>query len=99
MALPALLVVLAVAVAVLISVGAQLRCVDASRAGARVVARGDTDAVATQAAQALAPKGAQVRIARRGPEVEVRVEADVRVTRWLPAVHVSARAVAEAEDP
>ncbi len=97
-ALPSLLVVLALAVAVVVGVGAQLRCVDAARAAARVVARGDGDALARSAATAVAPRGATVRI-RRGELVEVRVDAEIRLTRWLPSFHVGAKAVAEAEDP
>jgi hypothetical protein len=99
LALPALLVVLALAVGVVVSVGAQLRAVDAARAAARVVARGDSDAAATRAASALTPGGAQVRISHHGRDVEVRVDADLHLTRWLPTIHVSARAVAEAEGP
>lgn len=96
--LPSLLVVLALAVAVVVGVGAQLRCVDAARAAARVVARGDSDPLARRAATAVAPAGATVRIGH-GELVEVRVDAVIRLTRWLPSFHVGARAVAEAEGP
>mgnify|MGYP000606676768 CR=1 FL=1 len=41
--LPVLLTVLALAVWVLVCVNAQLRCVDAARAAARVAARGERD--------------------------------------------------------
>ncbi len=58
-ALPALLVVLArLAVGVVVSVGAQLRCVDAARVAPRVVARGDSDAAAVRAAKQVAPREA-----------------------------------------
>jgi hypothetical protein len=95
-ALPALLVVLALAVGAVVSVGAQLRCVDAARAAARVAARGDSDTAASRAGQQVAPHGARVRVVHRGDQVEVQVAADVRVFR-LPPVRVHARAVAEAE--
>lgn len=95
-ALPALLVVLALAVGVVVSVGAQLRCVDAARVAARVAARGDTDTVASQAGQRTAPDGARIRIVHRGDQVEVEVSAEVRLFR-LPPVQVQGRAVAEAE--
>ena len=41
--LPVLLLVLVCAVAAVTVVGAQLRCVDAAREGARAAARGETD--------------------------------------------------------
>ena len=96
-AIPALMAVLALAVAVVVSVGAQLRCVDAARVGARVAARGDADTAVVQAAIAAAPHGAHVTVRRRGDQVEVVVTADVLASRLLPAIHVGARAVAEAE--
>jgi hypothetical protein len=102
-ALPALLVVLALAVGVVVSVGAQLRCVDAARVAARVAARGDSDGAAERAGIGVAPGGAHVRIVRRAGDVEVEVSADVRpfgsALRLFPPVHVSARAVAELESP
>jgi hypothetical protein len=102
-ALPALLLVLALAVGVVVSVGAQLRCVDAARVAARVATRGDSDSAAEQAAARIAPGGAQVRVVHRGSDIEVDVSADVRpfgsALRLFPAVHVSARAVAEVEPP
>ena len=96
-ALPALLAVLGLALGVVVSVGAQLRCVDAARVGARVAARGDTDAAAERAAAAVAPRGARVRVRHAGSQVQVEVTADVLSTRLLPAVHISAAATAEAE--
>ncbi|MCW2599063.1 MAG: hypothetical protein JWM02_892 [Frankiales bacterium] len=103
MALPALLVVLALAVGVVVSVGAQLRCVDAARVAARVASRGDSDTAAQQAGARVAPSGSRVRVVHRGKEVEVVVSADTRpfgaALRLFPAVHVSARAVAEIETP
>jgi Flp pilus assembly protein TadG len=96
-ALPALLVVLALAVGVLVSVGAELRCVDGARAAARSAARGDGDAQAQQAGQQVAPLGSRVRIEHRGSQVQVTVSADVRPVPIFPAIHVSARAVSEVE--
>ncbi len=101
MAIPALLFVLAVAVGVVVSVGAQLRCVDAARVAARVAARGDSDLAAQQAGQGVAPRGSRIRVLHRGTQVEVQVSADTRPfgsgLRVVPAVHVSARATAEVE--
>ncbi len=98
MVLPVLLVVLSLAIGVVAALGAQLRCVDAARDAARVAARGDSDAVAIAEAHQVAPPGARVQVARHDARVQVLVETDLRLTRWLPAVHLAARAVAEAED-
>lgn len=99
--LPVLLVVLAAAVWVLASLAAQLRCVDAARAGARDAARGETEEVVRATAQRLAPPGAVVVADPEGDTVEVRVTAQVRpfgaVLRVLPAVTVSGRATAAVE--
>ena len=98
-ALPALLVVLALAVGVLVSVGAELRCVDAARAAARVAARGDADTVAQRAGAAVAPEGSRIRVEHRGNQVWVAVSDDVRPFPMFPSIHVSAKAVAEVEQP
>lgn len=103
--LPVLVAVLAAAVFVLACVAAQLECVDAARSGARVAARGEPVATVTRTAQRLAPAGAQVALRAGGlgdaATVEVVVRARVRpfgrALRGLPAVHVSARAVAAVE--
>ena len=96
-ALPALLVVLGLALGALVTVNGQLRCVDAARAGARVAARGDTDVAASRAAAELAPEGAEVRVRRAGEDVTVTVTVTLRAGRWLPGVPLSASATAEAE--
>ncbi|MCW2543834.1 MAG: TadE family protein [Frankiales bacterium] len=96
--LPALMAVLAMAVGVVVAVGGQLRCVDAARVGARVAARGDSDAAVRRAVAAVAPRGAVVTLTRRGGLVEVQVHARVLGTRLLPAVPVEGSATAERED-
>lgn len=96
-ALPSLLVVLAVAVGVLLTVSAQLRCVDAARAAARAASRGDPDAAAVGVGRTIAPAGARVTVSHSGRDVAVAVDVTVRFTHWLPGLHVGARAVAEAE--
>lgn len=98
MALPALLAVLALAVGAVTCVGAQLRCVDAARAAARVAARGDSDALAGRAGLEVAPRGSRVRVTRHGDLVAVEVTTDVHLFR-LPGVPVRARAAAEVEGP
>ena len=96
--LPVLLLVLAGAVAAVTVVGAQLRCVDAAREGARAAARGETDATVSRLADRLAPDGAVTGVT--GDEEEVRVTVTVRVAPLGPlplAVTVSASAVAVRE--
>jgi hypothetical protein len=97
--LPALMAVLGLAVGALVTVDGQLRCVDAARAAARVVARGDSDEVAGQTAREVAPSGATVRVDHRGPDVQVTVAVTMRAGRWLPGIPLEARATAEAEGP
>lgn len=100
--LPVLLVVLAMAVWVLASVSAQLRCTDAAGVGARAAARGDLPAAVTAAATTAAPPGARVAVSTGIDQVEVVVRARVRpfggALQSLPAVEVSGRAVAARED-
>ena len=56
--LPVLLLVLAGAVAAVTVVGAQLRCVDAAREGARAAARGETPPPSPGSCGRAAPDGA-----------------------------------------
>jgi Flp pilus assembly protein TadG len=96
--LPVLLLVLAAVVAAVVVVGAQLRCVDAAREGARAAARGE-DLAAVQALVArVAPDGAAASVAVAGDEVRVTVRA--AVTPLGPVrldVDVGATAVARLE--
>jgi hypothetical protein len=99
--LPVLVVVLVACVWVLASVGAQLRCLDAARAGARAAARGDAPAAVRLTAERLAPADAQVVVSARDGLLEVVVRAEVRpfgpALRVLPALPVSGRATAAPE--
>ena len=101
--LPVLLVVLAAAIGVLACVAAQLRCVDAARAAARVAARGDAPALVRTTGERLAPPDATVSLRTAGDTVEVVVTAQVRpfgrALGALPAVAVSGRAIAPVEGP
>ena len=96
--LPVLLLVLAAVVAAVLVVGAQLRCVDAAREGARAAARGE-DAAAVRALVArVAPDGASVTVAVAGGEVRVTVSADVAPLGPVElGVDVAATAVARLE--
>ncbi len=71
-ALPALLVVLAGALTVLVAVSAQLRCVDAARLGARAAARGDPDAAVVRQVLDSEP-AARVTVGHASGLVRVRV--------------------------
>jgi ABC-type uncharacterized transport system permease subunit len=93
--LPVLLLVLAGAVAALTVVGAQLRCVDAAREGARAAARGEDDATVRALVLGAAPDGSAVALSRDGAQVRVTVSGPVAPLGPVPLdVEVSAQAVA-----
>lgn len=98
--LPVLLVVLAACIWVLGALSAQMRCTDAAAAAARAAARGDAPAAVEALARRLAPAGARVSIGASGPDVVVRVQAEVPafvLPKALPALPVVGRAVAARE--
>jgi hypothetical protein len=86
-------VVLAMCVAGLSAVGAQVRCVDAAREAARLAARGD-DRSATAVAGRIAPDGAAVDLRWDGDLVVARVSSKPSL---LFGVTIAAQAVAAAE--
>jgi Flp pilus assembly protein TadG len=93
--LPVLLLVLAGAVAVVVVVGGQLRCIDAAREGVRAAARGDTADVARSVAAHAAPPGAATTLSRSDTAVTVTVTASVRPLGAVPlSVRLSASATA-----
>ncbi|MDX3097529.1 TadE family type IV pilus minor pilin [Streptomyces sp. ME01-24h] len=59
----------------LAAAAAQIRCVDAARAGARAAARDEPDAAVLRTARTAAPTGAAVSVHRGGELVRVTVEA------------------------
>jgi hypothetical protein len=75
---------------------AQLRCVDAARAAARLGARGESLDAVRAAALARSPGGAEVTVSG-DRTVTVVVAASVRLAGPLPPLAVSATAVAVAE--
>jgi Flp pilus assembly protein TadG len=96
--LPVLLLVLAGAVAAVVVVGAQLRCVDAAREGARAAARGDDAATVASIVGTAAPDGATVTSTRDGDEVRVAVVVEVAPLGPIPLrIEVSAQAVGRLE--
>ncbi|WP_286142125.1 MULTISPECIES: TadE family type IV pilus minor pilin [unclassified Mycobacterium] len=87
-----------VAVLVLCSAGIhavsmQVRCVDAAREAARLVARGD-DADARTVAHRIAPRGAVLEVRRDGDYAVARVAA---TSRLLPAITIAAESVSAME--
>lgn len=95
LAVCAVVAVLAMALAGAATVLAQIRCTDAAREAARLVARGDQGA-AEQAARRIAPSGADVVISVQGDEVVVQVSARPG-DGLLPGLAARAEAVAVLE--
>ncbi|GAA5030793.1 hypothetical protein GCM10023258_28360 [Terrabacter aeriphilus] len=94
-AIPGVVLVLALC---LVAVGAavdQIRCVDAARLAVRAAARGDTAAHVRALAVEAAPVGATVEVSARAGAVRVSVQARARSWVGLPTWQV----VASAESP
>ncbi|WP_174855691.1 TadE family type IV pilus minor pilin [Streptomyces rishiriensis] len=81
----------------LLVMSAQIRCVDAARAGARAAARQDPADAVLAVARATAPRGADVTVSREGDQVRVVVVAKPVALRGLP-IEVREEAVAAAEE-
>jgi hypothetical protein len=95
-ALPVLVLLLAVALSAVSVADAKVRVQDAAREAARAVARGDSSH-AQSLASAAAP-GVEVTIDSKDGDVVVVAELHQHlIASWLPAVTVTARAVAELE--
>ncbi|WP_405585157.1 TadE family type IV pilus minor pilin [Streptomyces sp. NBC_01190] len=92
MVIPVLVGLAALLVWGLLAGAAQVRCVDAARAGARAAARSETPAEVLRVARAAAPEGAEVSVGRTGDLVRVRV------TVPLPRFPVELTAQADALD-
>lgn len=100
------LIVLTLLLAWIVSLGiAQVRLVDAAREAARMTARGDSEAKATEMAERIAPDGSEVEIDSADGVAEVRVELVIRpdlpLVGRIGAVDLDATAssVAEAAAP
>ncbi|MFY1678104.1 MULTISPECIES: TadE family type IV pilus minor pilin [unclassified Streptomyces] len=68
----------------LLLVSAQIRSVDAARAGARAAARGEGVDVVVAVARAAAPAGAEVRVSREADRVRVVVLARPPILSGVP---------------
>jgi Flp pilus assembly protein TadG len=91
----AVVVMLAMALAGSAAVLAQMRCIDAAREAARLVARGES-ARAEQAARRVAPTGASIVVHVQGDEAVVEVAAE-SAGGVLPGLSVRAEAIAIVE--
>jgi Flp pilus assembly protein TadG len=94
-ALSAIVTVVAMLLAGITAVLDQLRCTDAAREAARLLARGDPDR-ARQAVTDIAPAGARLDLQQQGDTITVDVTLD-QVSPLLPGVHPHAHAVAISE--
>ncbi|AQA23810.1 hypothetical protein BTZ20_5405 [Rhodococcus sp. MTM3W5.2] len=94
-AIASITVVVVLCLGSFLAVSAHVRCVDAAREAARLVARGDR-AEAIPAAQRVAPRGARITVREVDGFATAAVEVAVPL---LPALDVSAEAVAAVEDP
>lgn len=94
--MPAVVLVLSAVLSTGQAVVAQVRCIDAARAAARLSARGEPAVRPVAEARRLAPAGSVVAVADTDAEVTVRVSATVRLPLGL-AIPVSAVAVADRE--
>jgi Flp pilus assembly protein TadG len=90
LALCSLVLVLVFVVSAVAAAAAQLRCIDAAREAARLVARGEPER-ARRAAESIAPDGARVDIRVVGDEVTVEVSS--KAAGRLPGLTVSGRAL------
>jgi hypothetical protein len=93
LAIVALVAVLVLCVAGINAVALQIRCIDAAREAARLVARGDATQAET-AARRVGPPGAVLRVERDGEFVVARVSGR---SLLLPGLTISAQAVTVAE--
>jgi hypothetical protein len=98
-ALPALVLVLAVALWAVRIASTQAACTDVARSGARAAARGESlPAVRTRIAQAL-PPGARVEVERDGETSTVKIVVSVRppAAGGLPPLLIKTHATAATE--
>jgi Flp pilus assembly protein TadG len=93
-ALTAFVMFLALALAGVMAAVDDIRCVDAAREAARLVAQGEPEQ-AKEAAVRIAPDGATITINMEGTHITVTVQATPR--GLLPGVHLKAEAFAVRE--
>lgn len=94
-ALPAVVLVLAVLLVTAAASAAQLRCADGARAGARLAALGEPDAAVTDVARRVAGGAVEVAVSRGEPWVEVTVRSEGPAA-WFTGGGVAVAATATA---
>lgn len=98
-ALPALLVVVTIGLSAVAMVTDEVRCVDAARVGARLLARGETAEQVRLEVARQSPPGARVVLGGSGGQIRVEVSAEapglVRLLGVTARPHAVAHAVAE----
>jgi Flp pilus assembly protein TadG len=94
LALCSLVAVMVMVIAAVSAASAHLRCLDAAREAARLVARGEPQR-AQEIAAAVAPRGAAVDVRVTGDEVDVRVTA--AAVPGIPGLSLVGHAVAVME--
>lgn len=100
-AVPAVVVLLAMLLWAVALVGAYVQVVDAARAGARAAARGESVAASAAVAEQAAPPGADAVITHDAGDVRVAVHVQVEPPGGLavlPSIDVSAVAYAAVEE-
>jgi Flp pilus assembly protein TadG len=86
LALPTLILVLAIGVWLQSAVALQARCLDAARAGARAAARGDPDGTIRARLAGALPAGATVRVGHSAGLVTVTVQAPATAPAGLSSL-------------
>jgi Flp pilus assembly protein TadG len=94
-ALSAFVVVLMLAIGSIVAVCDQVRCTDAAREAARLIARGERDRGA-EAVRRIGPAGATLRVRSTADQIVVQVRAEP-LGGVLPGVHLAGTAYAIAE--
>ncbi len=95
MGLPALVLMIFIAMTAVTAVLTQLRCVDAAREAARAAARGESGVAA---GRRVAPEGASVAVTEAGGTVRAEVRTRIHpLGGRLPGLEVDATAVAAVE--
>ena len=100
-ALPVLICVAFLLAWAVLLVGAQIQCGDAAREAARLLARGDSEAVVEAAVQQIAPDGARYTVQEHDEllvvTVEVSVAADLPLVGALTGVELASQAASAVE--
>ena len=95
-ALPAVVAVLTIALSAVGAVTDQLRCVDAARTGARLLARGEEVGLVHDTVARQAPTGADIELSTGAAQVRAQVSADVPTVLRLLGVRRAPQASATA---